>query len=132
LLYHCAKAYYEHKLHELKLKQEYDFIYTRNKFSIDISIINEANNLLYFYKHKVLKSSIPIKEMLQYSDKMKIDKFLMSKKLEADIDNWERLRISIEEVKEKQEIDLNARRAKKRKLDQKDVLIVDEVYEDLN
>jgi len=88
----------------LKQNYEFEFRYTENKFNIDLSTTNEANNLHLFFKHKVLMSTIPIKEMLQYSDKIKIDKFLMSKKLEEDIENWERIRSKLEDVKERQDV----------------------------
>jgi len=126
-----SKTYYEHKLIKLKHKYESELRYAGNKFNVDLSSTNEANSLYLFFKHKVITSTIPVKEMLQHSDKMKIDKFLMSKKLEEDIENWEITRSKIEDVKEKQEIDLNAKRSKKRKVESNDVLIIDEDYEDL-
>ena len=40
----------------------------------------------------ILRSNIPMKEILQYSDKLKIDKFLLGVKLEDENKIWSEIR----------------------------------------
>ena len=44
--------------------------------------IKIALRLLRYMEGVILRSNIPMKEILQYSDKLKIDKFLLGVKLE--------------------------------------------------
>jgi len=41
---------------------------------------------------KVLNASLPIKAALQYSDKLKIDKFLINEKIKKETERWETVR----------------------------------------
>ena len=43
---------------------------------------------LVYYNNKVVKSTAPIKELLQFSDKIKIDKYILMNKVESMENIW--------------------------------------------
>ena len=49
---------------------------------------NEANSFITYLECKVLKSTLPIKAAMQYSDKLKIDKFLLNESIKKEKDKW--------------------------------------------
>jgi hypothetical protein len=54
------------------------------KFCLTGTPSNEASTLITYLECKVFKASLPIKAILQYSDKLKIDKFLVNEKIKKE------------------------------------------------
>jgi hypothetical protein len=55
---------------------------------MDCGIMVEASDLIVFINERLVHDSNQIKEILQYNDKMKFDKWLKSKHLETREYNW--------------------------------------------
>jgi len=58
------------------------------RFVVDFNIVNEADQLLRFFMYKVIDSKLPMEELMQYSDKLKIERFLTRNVMEEEIRNW--------------------------------------------
>ena len=80
---------------------------------------------LVYYNNKVVKSTAPIKELLQFSDKIKIDKYILMNKVESMENIWKNERPKFKN-ENKRELDMNARNA----YDDDEVLL-NEDYEEL-
>ncbi len=57
-------------------------------FNMDCGITVESSDLIVFINERLVHDSNQIKELLQYNDKMKFDKWLKSKHLETREHNW--------------------------------------------
>jgi len=93
---------------------ENEYIDIGDRFNVNVTHTNEATSFICYYRDKIMKSKIPIKELLQYSDKLKIDKYIVDKKLEADLNDWKKNRAQWGITNTLHEIDMNNN--KKRKL----------------
>jgi hypothetical protein len=80
---------------------------------------------LVYYNNKVVKSTAPIKELLQFSDKIKIDKYILMNKVESMENIWKNERPKLKNENNR-ELDLNARNAY-----DDDDLLLNEDYEEL-
>jgi len=118
-------TYYEHKLIDLVEEAEADYELIANKFNINIKQTSSATALLIFYNNKIVKSKLPIKELLQYSDKIKIDKYVMMNKMESMLAMWKEER-HMYKSKEVRNLDLNCKVSYAG-----DEVIINEDYEDL-
>ncbi len=114
------------KLEELVNSFEKDYELITDKFELCIYHVNEALDLLCYYRKRIQNAKIPIKELLQYSDKLKIDKCNITNKLEMMKDVWKRKRPSFVVNTSVHEIDLNENRPTS-----DDTVLINEVYEEL-
>ncbi len=86
---------------------ENEYIDIGDRFNLNVTHINEATSFICYYRNKIMKSKIPIKELLQYSDKLKIDKYVVDKKLKAELTEWKKNRSQWGITNTLHEIDLN-------------------------
>jgi hypothetical protein len=57
-------------------------------FDMNCGIEVEANDLIILLHERIIHESNQIKELLQYNDKMKFDKWLKQKHLEIRVKSW--------------------------------------------
>jgi hypothetical protein len=118
-------TYYEHKLLQMVEESESDFELINSKFNMDHKQTSASMGFLVYYNNKVVKSTAPIKELLQFSDKVKIDKYILMNKVESMENIWKNERPKFKN-ENKRELDMNARNA----YDDDEVLL-NEDYEEL-
>jgi len=126
-------VHYENDLLYLAGRIEDNYVSMKNKLNYNCVPTNEAIQALIYFKKKVLTSNVKMKELMQYNDKLKIDKFLEKDKLEFERSEWRSRRPSQPLNKPISSIDLNNNviTEDKRVVEVECELIIDENYTDL-
>jgi hypothetical protein len=126
-------VHYENELLYLAGRIEDNYVTMKDKLNYNCVPTNEAIQALIYFKKKVLTSNVKMKELMQYNDKLKIDKFLEKDKLDFERNEWRSRRPSQPLNKPISSIDLNNNviTEDKRVVEVECELIVDENYTDL-
>jgi len=69
-------------------EQQNDLERLNETFDMNCGIEVEANDLIILLNERIIHETNQIKELLQYNDKMKFDKWLKQKHLEIRVNSW--------------------------------------------